>query len=146
MGYWSGDPALPADVASRSGCGGATGRESTVTLARAVATFCAKGGAGGARGDGARSVEGGLNVSESISRLTSRAAAAFNEFSSSRSSMAGTGTRRDRTSIVDGGAGAGSIGVGVRAGQTCSEEVALVSKEYHTFIKAIMGSSSHLIP
>jgi hypothetical protein len=68
-------------------------------------------------GECARSFGGGLNVSASISRLTSRAAAAFSADSSVGSSTAGTGTRRARCSFGGEGVGAGFVVVGVRAGE-----------------------------
>lgn len=73
----------------------ATGSESVFALSRAG--LCANWGVGGAGGEcGWSDVTGagGLNVSESISRLTSLAAAAFKDDSSSMSALIrGTGTR-----------------------------------------------------
>ena len=60
------------------------------------AGLCANRGVGGASGDcGWSDVAdaGGLNVSESISRLTSLAAAAFKDDSSMSALIRGTGTR-----------------------------------------------------
>lgn len=71
------------------------GSESVLSLLRAGC--CANIGLGGASGECERSDVadvGGLNVSESISRLTSLAAAAFKDDSSETSALIrGTGTR-----------------------------------------------------